>query len=106
MQDVTKGMTHPSSVLDIGYSEGLEEIETSTFWNTPWLDEYEGDFVQINDILIKYKGQEKVVAIPENIVSTSSKVFYDSEGNAKSVIVIGVKEELKGDFPEKEDKLC
>ena len=68
-----------SNLKSVTGGAGLEVIEENAFEKTPWLDEYEGDFVQINNILIKYKGQEKEVVIPENIVSTSSDAFYDSE---------------------------
>jgi len=67
-----------TNLTNVEGGDGLEEIEENAFSGTPWLAEYEGDFVQINNILIKYNGQEKMVVIPENIVSTSSDAFCDS----------------------------
>lgn len=57
--------------------EGLEEIKVSTFGNTPWLDEYEGDFVQFSDILMEYRGKDNEIDIPENIRIISSDAFAD-----------------------------
>lgn len=55
--------------------EGLEEIGVDAFWNTPWLDEYEGDFVQLNNILMEYRGKDNEIDIPENIRIISSEAF-------------------------------
>lgn len=58
---------------------GLVEIGTEVFNNTSWLNNYEGDFVQLNNILISYKGNAKSVVIPNNIVYVNEDVFKQSE---------------------------
>lgn len=63
----------------------------------------EGDYVIHNSYVFsdnKYSTSEAYSSLEEAVN------YVNKSGNAKSVIVIGVKEELKGDFPEKEDKLC
>lgn len=57
---------------------GLVEIGTEVFNNTSWLNNYEGDFVQLNNILISYKGNDKKVTIPDNIVYVNTDAFFNS----------------------------
>jgi len=93
--------------------EGLEEIEADVFGKTPWLNEYEGDFVQLNNILIKYKGQDNNIDIPDNIRIISSEAFSDclnitsvTGGEGLEIIASDVFddtqwiEEYEGDFVE------
>lgn len=46
---------------------GFSTYEGKAFYNTPWLDNYDGDFVIINDILLLYRGSNTEVTIPEGI---------------------------------------
>ncbi len=64
---------------DVTGGNGLEEIGTEVFKDTSWIKNYEGDFVQLNNILLSYKGNAKSVVIPNNIVYVNEDVFKQSE---------------------------
>lgn len=71
----------PESIVSIGGGcfENCTSLETilfptqltfigyKAFYNTPWLDNYDGDYVVINDTLILYRGDETDIKIPDNI---------------------------------------
>ncbi len=58
----------------------LTAIGEDAFINTPWYDNYSGDFVMIDDFLVKYKGSAKVVYIPNNVNKIARGAFkYNTE---------------------------
>ena len=45
-----------SKVKEIVGIENVEHIGARAFWETPWVESIEGDFVCIGDVLYLYKG--------------------------------------------------
>lgn len=70
-------VTLPKSVTEIGIG---------AFDNTRWLNSYEGDFAIVNNILIKYKGKDADVTIPNGVVSFAEGAFGDNK-SIKSVTI-------------------
>lgn len=70
-------VTLPKSVTEIGIR---------AFEGTSWLNSYEGDFVILNNILIKYKGKDADVTIPNGVVSFAEGAFSDNK-SIKSVTI-------------------
>lgn len=65
-----KSVTIPNSVTS---------IEDYAFHGTAWLDNYPNDFVIVGDsILIKYKGGQADVTIPEGVKNIGCYVFYQN----------------------------
>ena len=58
----------PASVTDIG---------GWAFGDTPWLNNYPSDFVTVNHILIRYKGKDPSVVIPDDVTHIAEFAFYD-----------------------------
>lgn len=54
----------------------LTEIAALTFHGTAWLQERTEDFVIMNGVLLKYRGQDTEVIIPEGVVAIGESAFY------------------------------
>ncbi len=66
-----------SSVLkDVSIPETLTDIGAYAFKYTPWLENYDADFVvEGNYVLLEYKGTETDVVLPNNVFHLPDKVF-------------------------------
>lgn len=65
---------------DINLPLSITYVGNNAFTNTKWLDRYTDEFVIINDILIKYRGDAYQAIIPENVTVIGIEAF---EGNTK-----------------------
>lgn len=74
-------------ILDnVVFPKSLEKLSGS-FNNTPWLDNCPDDFVIINkSILLKYKGSDSEVKIPETIKTIASSAFYCNNTITKIIL--------------------
>lgn len=95
----------PNSIVFIGGGcfENCSNLETilfptdeffigyKAFHNTLWMDNYEGDYVIINSTLIKYRGQESDITIPDNI----SVIGYGAFENCTFITDINIPMNIK-----------
>ncbi len=65
---------------DINFPLSITYVGKDAFHNTKWFDRYIDDFVVINDILIKYRGDDYQAIIPDNVTAVGIEAF---EGNQK-----------------------
>lgn len=79
----------PQSVTKIGYNAfcGCTALTTvdipdtvtgfgyGVFYNTPWQNNFPTDFVTVNGILLKYKGKNSVVELPDGITRINDNSF-------------------------------
>jgi len=71
----------------INFPDSVTYFGVDAFKDTPWLDNYPDDFVIINNVLIKYKGDNPDVIIPYGVTSIGDGAFiyiysYQSDGAA------------------------
>ena len=64
----------------------LTFIGDNVFHNTGWYNNYNGDFVMIDDYLIEYKGTASVVRIPSTVARIAKGAFRDN-GHVEKVIL-------------------
>lgn len=64
-----------TQLKDISIPKSLTKIYANAFTGTKWLDEQPGDFVTVNGTLIKYKGSESEVHVPDDVVSIAAPAF-------------------------------
>lgn len=82
-----------TSLSFVEQTERIGAIGAYAFYNTPYLNNQKGEFVTVNDILIKYSGGQSTVVIPSNVRVISPYTFaYNS--NINSVIVGNNVEEI------------
>ena len=69
-----------SSLTTVNYATfgSIENIGTDVFTDTPYFDDYDGDFFTIGTVLIKYVGEDAVVTIPNTITTVVDDCFMDS----------------------------
>ena len=67
----------------ITFPKNLTKIEMFAFDGTKWLENYPDDFVIINNILYRYKGTEKNIIIPPNVIEIVENAFgyYDDKNS-------------------------
>ena len=65
--------------------------ETYIFEDTPWMDKQDTDYVIINNVLQKYKGDKNVSVIPDGVEVLSEA--YDEE--SEEVLTIYLPESVK-----------
>ncbi|MHB8131731.1 MAG: leucine-rich repeat protein, partial [Mobilitalea sp.] len=96
----------PESInfIGVGCFENCSNLETilfpmqevligeKAFYNTIWLDNYEGDYVIVNHTLIQYRGNETDITIPANITVIGNGAFVNCSFITNEKILIGVKE--------------
>ena len=69
-----------SSLVEVCIPETVTKIEFEAFEETPWLKNYPDNFVIVgNHILLRYKGDEKNVIIPEGIKTIGEFSFRNCE---------------------------
>lgn len=68
------------------YKSEIQVIGENAFDGTFWFDNYQGDFVIIDDILIKYKGTAKEVRLPANISKIAKGAFKGNEFIEKVIL--------------------
>ncbi len=66
-------------------------IAGGAFDNTLWMMNYEGDFVVINHTLVKYRGKEATVTIPDHITVIGERAFENCTYMSQVNIPTGVK---------------
>ena len=79
----------PDSIREIGYKaffgcrklahiripESLTRIGDYAFSGTEWENSYSGDFLTVNNILLKYKGSDRAVTVPDGITEIAVPGF-------------------------------
>ncbi len=78
--------TDCSSLTYVVISKRLINISRSTFLGTPWFENYLGDFIVVNGILLKYKGNESDLTIPDNI-NTINMGAFDGVDSLVNVVI-------------------
>lgn len=74
-----KNIVLPSETnFDGSVSSLLTAIGNDAFEGTYWYDSFYGDFVIIDDFLIKYKGSSKIVYLPEHITKIAQGAFMNN----------------------------
>lgn len=69
----------------------ITNVGENAFDDTKWFLTYRGDFVIINDVLIKYKGSATVVEIPSSITKIADGAFAGNTFITKVVVPEGVR---------------
>ncbi|MGN1041998.1 MAG: leucine-rich repeat protein, partial [Christensenellales bacterium] len=77
---------------DGSMSSQLNIIGEDAFADTGWYESYSGDFVMIDDFLVKYKGKSSVVYIPDNVHKIAKGAFKNNGYIEKVVFSEGVSE--------------
>ena len=67
-----------SNLIDITIPESVEYIGYHAFEETIWLDNFKEEFVIINNMLVKYKGSDEKVVIPDGIISIEDGAFEEN----------------------------
>ena len=63
------------SLTDIAIPSCVTQIGVWAFSGTPWL-EAQGNFVIVNDILIRYQGKDGSVTVPDNVIKINDMAFW------------------------------
>lgn len=89
------GCTSLENVV-VGDGVGTVKIGKDAFTGTPWLANYPSTFVIIGTTLVKYKGADSSVLIPNVVTAIADEAFYVGEANEgiafKVRVPISVKE--------------
>lgn len=86
------------SLRTVSIPESIRNIGALAFYHTKWLDEYPGDFVTVNGILICYKGNDTTVEIPAGVKKIASQAFNECKNVEKICIPSSVKRICKNAF--------
>lgn len=90
-----------SSLVDVVAGNGVYSVEIgkNAFRNTPWLDNYPSDLVTLGTTLVKYKGTDAYVAIPNVFTAIAEEAFYisDNKGSIASKVKVPYTIEVFGD---------
>ncbi len=73
-----------SGIEEIGDLSGVNVEESYIFEDTPWMDKQDTDYVIINNVLQKYKGDKSVSVIPDG-VEVLSEAY--GEGTEKALTI-------------------
>ncbi len=83
----------------INFPDSIAHIEPGAFSSTRWFEEYPGDLVIVdNGILIKYKGNDKHVIIPDSATSIGIRAFDECHNLEKVTIPNSVTNIDRGAF--------
>ncbi len=63
------------ALKDITIPKSLNRIGSYAFSNTQWMKDRQEDFVIVNDVLIKYKGNDTTVYVPDGVRELSAPAF-------------------------------
>ncbi len=72
--------------------EKPENVEINAFTGTKWLNEYQGDFVIMGDILLKYIGSGGDIVVPDGIRVICDSALNNKEHVTSIIIPEGVEE--------------
>ena len=90
-----------SSLIDVVAGNGVYSIEIgkNAFKDTPWLDDYPSDLVTLGTTLVKYKGTDFYVAIPNVFTAIAEEAFYipDNNGSIASKVKVPFTIDVFGD---------
>jgi len=65
-----------TSLATINIPSSVSSIGADAFYGTAWLDNYVGDYVVVNNLLIYYKGTSSTVTIPTGVTSIGDMTFF------------------------------
>lgn len=74
------GCTSLEEVI-MGAGAGTITIDKNAFADTPWLANYPSTFVILGTTLVKYKGSDNYVAIPNVVTAIADEAFFVGESN-------------------------
>ena len=63
------------SLTSVTIPDTVNRIGWGAFSNTPWLENYPDDFVIGGKVLIKYKGKESILTIPDSVTCIGGSAF-------------------------------
>lgn len=90
-----------SSLVDVVAGNGVYgvEIGRNAFKDTPWLENYPSDLVTLGTTLVKYKGTDFYVAIPNVFTAIAEEAFYipDNNGSIASKVKVPVTIDIFGE---------
>lgn len=64
-----------TSLTDIAIPNSVTSIGNEAFKGTPWYNNFEEDFVIVNNILVGYKGSDKSITIPDSVTTINCGAF-------------------------------
>jgi hypothetical protein len=76
--DTIQSIKFPYSMSSGIISSSITSVGENAFTGTNWFDNYLGDFIIINDVLIRYKGKAEIVKIPSSIKKIADGAFRDN----------------------------
>ncbi len=80
-----------SALADVKVSDNLSSVGPLAFFNTAFVNAYDGDFVTIgNGLLLQYKGHSTEVNIPDTVKQITGGAFYSNTDIAKVIVPTGV----------------
>lgn len=79
-----------TKLKDIDFPVSVVHVEGGAFANTPWLENYPGDFVMVGQSLYQYKGTDAAVIIPDGVTDICAQAFYENSRVERVVIPSGV----------------
>ena len=79
LKEIGWGAFGGSGIEEIGDLSGVNVEEAGIFEDTPWMDKQDTDYVIINNVLQKYKGDKSVSVIPDEVEVLSQAYEAESE---------------------------
>jgi len=79
LKEIGWGAFWGSGIEEIGDLSGVNVEEAGIFEDTPWMDKQDTDYVIINNVLQKYKGDKSVSVIPDEVEVLSQAYEAESE---------------------------
>ena len=79
LKEIGWGAFWGSGIEEIGDLSGVNVEEAGIFEDTPWMDKQDTDYVIINNVLQKYKGDKSVSVIPDGVEVLAGAYEAESE---------------------------